>query len=231
MSMNCTALKRCQIWIGLGLLALGLAACANFQMPAPATRPPSNSGPSASELFRQGLELMKEFRYPEGKETFDRVIAMEPGHIQAHYQRGKALMELKQPGQADSDFTRCLQLDAGYAYGYVGKAQVFIFNKEFGAAMQQVDKALSLDPGNAEAWYQKGNIQAYQKKWNPAIAAYKKCLELQPDHAYAHYYLALAYNQVNRKDLTIDHLQKFLHLAPNAPEAAQVRKLLNQLQK
>ncbi|MGB2908463.1 MAG: tetratricopeptide repeat protein [Candidatus Aminicenantaceae bacterium] len=215
----------------LSLLSLIMTACVSFPQSAPAPPAPARSGPSASELYRQGLDLLKDFKYPEAKEAFDQVIAKDPGYTQAYYQRGKALMELKQPGQADSDFTRCLQLDAGYAYGYVGKAQVFMFNKEFGAAMQQVDKALSLDPGNSEAWYQKGNIHAYQKKWNPAIAAYKKCLEVQPDHAYAHYYLALAYNQVNRKDLTIDHLQKFLHLAPNAPEAAQVRKLLNQLQK
>ena len=104
-----------------------------------------------------------------------------------------------------------------------------MLNKDYASAMQQIEKALSLDPRNAEAFFQKGNVQAYQKQWKAAINAYKECLAIQPDHIYAHYYIGLAYNQINNKDLAIDHLQKFLQLAPNAPEAEQVRRLLSQL--
>lgn len=219
-------------------LLLISAACASLPRSSPsqqgssATGPaPPGSGPTPAQLFQQGLDFFKQFKYQEAKGRFDGTIDLNPNHLQAHYYRGRTLVELKQTGAADRDFSKCLLLDPNYAYGYVGKAQVLMLNKDFDNAMKQVEKALSLEPRNAEALFQKGNVYAYQKKWKPAINAYKECLAIQPDHAYAHYYIGLAYNQINNKNLAIDHLQKFLHLAPNAPEADQVRKLLSRFQR
>jgi len=45
--------------------------------------------------------------------------------------------------------------------------------------------------------------------------------------AYAYYYRGLAAEKLGRKDLLINDLDRFLALAPNAPEAAQARALLN----
>ncbi len=222
---------RPQIFVLTVSLALSAAACAGYVQTAPATRQPDISGPSANELFQQGLSLFTQFKYQEAKASFDQAISKDPNHTQAFYYRGRTLLELKQTDAADGDFTRCQYLDPNYVYGYTGKAQIFILNKEYAAALTQINKAFSLDSRNAEAFFQKGNLQAYQKQWNAAITSYKESLAVQPNHAYAHYFIGLAYNQINKKDLTIDHFLKFLQLAPNAPEAEQVRRLLNQLQK
>jgi lipoprotein NlpI len=69
------------------------------------------------------------------------------------------------------------------------------------------------------------------KNTDAAVAAFEKGLEFDSLHAYAHYNLGLAYNQKKRKDLTIVHLEKFLMLAPLAPEAPQVRNFLNLLKR
>jgi tetratricopeptide (TPR) repeat protein len=211
-------------------LILG-AACAAYIQNSPTPRQPDISEPSANELFQQGLSLFNQFKYQEAKGMFDQVIDKDPTHTQAFYYRGRILLQLKETDAADRDFNRCQYLDSNYVYGYTGKAQIFILNKKYPDALQQINKAFSLDSRNAEAFFQKGNMHAYQKQWNAAIASYKECLAVQPNHAYAHYSLGLTYNQVNKKDLTIDHFLKFLNLAPNAPEAEQVRRLLSQLQK
>jgi regulator of sirC expression with transglutaminase-like and TPR domain len=54
-------------------------------------------------------------------------------------------------------------------------------------------------------------------------------VRLDPRHAYAHYHLGLAYNKQDKTDRAILHLERFLDLAPDAPEAPQVRALLSRL--
>ncbi len=232
---NISRFKLNRFLLLLGLL-LGAAACVSFtqdsparQGPAGSSPPDSSSGLSAAQFFQQGLDHFRQFKYQEAKGGFDGAIGKDPNYLEAFYYRARTLLELKQTGAADRDFSKCLQLNPNYAHGYVGKAQILMLNKDFSGAMQQIEKALSLDPRNAEAFFQKGNVQAYQKQWKAAINAYKECLAVQPGHVYAHYYIGLAYNQINNKDLAINHLQKFLQLAPNAPEAEQVRRLLSQL--
>lgn len=97
--------------------------------------------------------------------------------------------------------------------------------------MNRVNEALRGEPNLAEAHYVKGLVLSYQQKVDEAIKLLSRAVELNPTHAYGHYYLGLAYNQKKRKDLTIVHLEKFLALAPQAPEAAQVRTLLNFLRR
>ncbi|MDH5715059.1 MAG: tetratricopeptide repeat protein, partial [Candidatus Aminicenantes bacterium] len=77
----------------------------------------------------------------------------------------------------------------------------------------------------------KGIIFGYQKNTPAAIESFNKCLEIDPNHAYAHYQIGLAYYQVKRPDLTIVHFDRFIALAPEAPEAEQVRNLLNAIRK
>ena len=101
--------------------------------------------------------------------------------------------------------------------------------KDYESAMQHIAMAQSLEPENAEAFYQKGVVFGFQGKTDEAINSLKSCLEFQSDYVYAHYFIGLAYNQLRRMDLAVEHLDKFLFLAPEAPEAEQVRRLLSAL--
>jgi Tfp pilus assembly protein PilF len=60
---------------------------------------------------------------------------------------------------------------------------------------------------------------------------FRKVLALDPNHPYAHYYLALiAVGEGANADAKI-HLQRFLDLAPNDPEAGSAREMLKVLNK
>jgi tetratricopeptide (TPR) repeat protein len=55
---------------------------------------------------------------------------------------------------------------------------------------------------------------------------YGKVLEVNPNRARAHYYLGLMYVSDGANDLAIDHLQKFLTIAPDDPDAATAAELV-----
>jgi tetratricopeptide (TPR) repeat protein len=74
--------------------------------------------------------------------------------------------------------------------------------------------------------------------WLLAIAAYDandmeraklrfgKLLEVDPNHATAHYYLGLIYVGEGANDKAKHHLERFVQLAPDDPEAATARELI-----
>jgi len=189
----------------------------------------SRQGSSVKDNYQQGLTYFQEFKNSEAKSSFDRVLTEDSIHKDALYYRGRTLIRLDRVEEALGDFDSALSLDSRYAPGHAGRAEVFIKRKNLKKASWEIAKALELVPREAQAWYLKGVVFGYQNKINQAMDAFMKCLDFDPKHAYGHYELGLTYNQKGKKDMAIVHLEKFLELAPNAPEAEQVRRLLSSL--
>jgi tetratricopeptide (TPR) repeat protein len=82
---------------------------------------------------------------------------------------------------------------------------------------------------------------ARQNLWHLAMAAYNandmeaakdrfnKVLLIEPNNAEAHYLLGLIYLGEDNKEKTTSHLEKFLALAPDSPDAASARDILSYL--
>lgn len=68
-------------------------------------------------------------------------------------------------------------------------------------------------------------------KVDQAIALYKKAVELAPDLAKAERALGIAYAAKSDEAEAVIHYKRFLELDPNAPEAAQVRTIIEKYEK
>ncbi len=101
--------------------------------------------------------------------------------------------------------------------------------KRFGEATATLEKARSVSPRDALVLFQLGATHAFQRQWPQAIDALNQAIELNPGIAYAYYYRGLSAGEVGRKDLLVNDLDRFLAMAPNAPEAEQARRLLGGL--
>ena len=53
-----------------------------------------------------------------------------------------------------------------------------------------------------------------------------RAIELYSGYAYAYYYRALAANKIGRQDVAVNDLDRFLRVAPGAPEAPKATRLL-----
>jgi len=113
------------------------------------------------------------------------------------------------------------------AWTYLGLARVKLNQPE--DAMPALAKAVELDGKSAEAHFGKGLAHAHLDELDEAIAELETAVKLNASHAYAHYYLGLAFDKKGREDRALLHLERFLDLAPKAPEAPQVRELLSRL--
>jgi regulator of sirC expression with transglutaminase-like and TPR domain len=71
-----------------------------------------------------------------------------------------------------------------------------------------------------------GATRAFQQKWADAVTLLSQSLEKETGTALAYYYRALAHEKLGRKDLMIIDLDRFVKVAPTAPEADRARALL-----
>jgi tetratricopeptide (TPR) repeat protein len=89
------------------------------------------------------------------------------------------------------------------------------------------DAATFLD--NVFVQYELGLSDAAQNDFAGAARAFDRCTEIEPMFAYAYYQSALAYDHLNRGDLMANRFDRFVRLAPNAPERPQVDAILRTL--
>ena len=76
------------------------------------------------------------------------------------------------------------------------------------------------------ATYQLGVTRATQESWQEAVDLLSQAISANSGIAYAYYYRGLAASKVGRKDLLLNDLDRFLKLAPTAPEADRVKRML-----
>ncbi len=96
----------------------------------------------------------------------------------------------------------------------------------YNEALATLEKARGADPRDARVVFQIGVTHTFQKSWQPAFDALTQAMDMSPGIAYAYYYRGLAAGEVGRKDLLVNDFDRFLAMAPNAPEAEKVRRLL-----
>ena len=82
------------------------------------------------------------------------------------------------------------------------------------------------DLARAYASYQLGQVLTFQREYGPAAETFDRAAELNPSFAYAYYYAGMSYREVSRIDLMAIRFERFLELAPEAPERTRIRAIM-----
>jgi Flp pilus assembly protein TadD len=103
-------------------------------------------------------------------------------------------------------------------------------SQRFAEAIDAYDKALALDPKNVNVLVDQGTCYRGAGKFDKAVEQYRKALKIDPKFPNGHRNLAvvLSYDLHNRKE-GIKEFQKYLELAPNAPDAETIRQTVRDL--
>ena len=144
------------------------------------------------------------------------------------YLAGQVLLKLNRNDEARAEFER-LATGEDPVLGLVGQSAVAMVNGENERAIELATQAVSQGPDNFHAQYQLGQAKARVEDWAACAEAFHQAATINPTFAYAHYYAGLSYSRIKRADRTSEHFERFLKLAPNAPERAAVESLMRTL--
>lgn len=169
--------------------------------------------------------------------SFKNVINIDPKNATAYYYLGRCFQKQGNNDGALQKYNKAIELKADYIEAIYEKGNLQYSLKQYDPAIATLNKIIQIFaekqmPANnllGDVYYDIAMSYSYLNNIDAAILNFKKVLEINPQNAYAHYNLGLAYYKKNQKDLAITHLNIFLQLAPDAPEAPQVKNLLAQI--
>jgi tetratricopeptide (TPR) repeat protein len=103
-------------------------------------------------------------------------------------------------------------------------------SNRFAEAVDAYQKSLALDPKNVNARVDMGTCLKNSGRPQQAIEEYKKAIKIEPGHLNAHRNMGvvLAFDLNDRKG-AVKAFEKYLELAPNAPDAGEIRQLIQNL--
>jgi len=160
---------------------------------------------------------------------YQQVISAAAEDPRVTFLRAQSFEKLSQTNEARQVYEQLAARPESDAWQGVGRSALALTSRDAAVALEASNQAVARDGTLPEAYYQQGMALSANQDFGAAAVAFQKATDLDPNWAYAHYYAGLAYSKVKRIDLTAQHFQTFLRLAPQAPERAQVQATLRTL--
>ena len=97
------------------------------------------------------------------------------------------------------------------------------------APAAQAAPAAPMDTGKkaAQEHYSLGNQYFMQQRFDMSAEEYKAAIRADPSYAYAYRGLGAAYARLGKADWAVMQYETYIKLVPNAPDAEQVKKIIN----
>ena len=142
------------------------------------------------------------------------------------YLAAQSYDKLKDTAGARRSYQRLADSGGATAWSPIGRSALQLMDQKLDEALVSADEAVRLGASVPEAHYQRGIVLMTRKDYANAAAAFTMATQLDPTFASAYYYAGLANYRVKRIDLMTNNFEKFVKLAPNAPERPEVESIL-----
>ena len=195
-----------------------VAACASGQGRTAIARPAT--APSASTI--QAL-----YESGEDREIVDRVKNRVPNDVTGSDRWFAAQSQLRLGMRTDAinDLASLSQTGGDPAVQVAAQLAIGrLTNDE--ATLGQARAAAAAYPESLFVQYELGLSYAVRNDFASAARIFDVCIATAPTFAYAYYQAALAYQHLDRPDIMANRFDRFVRLAPNAPERPEVESVL-----
>ena len=114
--------------------------------------------------------------------------------------------------------------------GWIALGNALMDTRQFPAAIDAYKKALALDPNNVDVRVDMGTCYRGSGQPEKAIEEYRKAIKINPNHLNAHRNagVVLAFDLKKPLDAA-KAFERYLELAPNSPDAADIRHTIDDL--
>lgn len=179
---------------------------------------------AASDLFRAG-------RYDEAVARFKKVVDKYPSNYEGYFNLGLTLLKKGEVDPAIAALEKAAEINPRSVESFFALGEAYFAKGESEKALESFSQAITLNPESPLAHYNLGLVFYKLGKNEEALAAFEKSITLRPDNASAYYQGGLAAIRLQSFDKALKSFQEFLRLEPNAPEAAQVKTMIEELEK
>jgi tetratricopeptide (TPR) repeat protein len=189
------------------------------------------SSEEAKDRFLQGVKLYQGGKFDQAIAAFEAVLKDKDDFAEGHYNLGLAYLRNGETEKALAAMTRAVELKPDFLEAYFGLGQIYVEKGDYQEAIGVFNKAIAAAPEAPEPYLNLGILYFNNKQDDLAEAALLKAAALKPAFPQPYYQLGLLYLRKDEVEKSRQNFEKFLSLAPEAPEAAAVRDMLEKLEK
>jgi len=184
----------------------------------------------AVELYKKTIELAKTGDRLGAIEQLKSAITEYPGFMLAYNEMGVQYMRLNELQKSDDALVAALKIDPKAFMPLMNRGIVLVMQKRWADAESVTREAVKMKDDNAVGHYFLGQAVAYLGKFDEAEKELSTAIKLGGDEMKeAHRLLAIIYSSRGDKSHAIVELETYLRLAPTAPDAEQLRKVILKL--
>jgi tetratricopeptide (TPR) repeat protein len=200
--------------------------------------PEEKAAASLQKLFNDVKADMAAGSYDDAITKLNGQLAKDDKCAACYLQLGDAYSKKSDADNAEKSYLKAADVNPQApeaADAYDALANLYNSQRKFDKAGEMSQKAMSIrgasgGPADATSLFNAGVIFWNQSKIAEAKDQFKKAIDLKPDMAEAHYYYGMCLvNEGNVADAKTA-LQKYLQLAPNGPNAATAKSILDSMQ-
>ena len=189
-----------------------------------------NAPPRAREAYDKAVKRAEDDRPEQAVKLLQEAIATYPKFFSAHVALGEQYDKLKRYTEAEAAYQKATELKSDGAAAQVGLGVVLVKQKKYAEAIPPLRRSLEIEKQSSTPYLFLGLAEMMTGDYQSAEADLLRAYEIGKP-AIAHIYLANLYDLRHEPAKAIMHLQAFLKENPEAPQASQIRGVIEKLRR
>jgi tetratricopeptide (TPR) repeat protein len=192
-----------------------------------------NAPKDAKKAYDKGAAAMSEQKWAAAQKDFEKAVGIYPEYSQAWSDLGEVLSQQSQTDDARAAFEHAIQVDPKYVKAYVQLARLLVTEKKNQEAIEITSKAFQYNPLEFPAIYFYDAVANYNlRHLDAAATSAERAIQLDTDHEIPRAENLLGTILAAKGDYpgAIEHLKKYVALAPKAPDIPKVQQEIEQLE-
>ncbi len=168
----------------------------------------------AINYYNQGNRLIREDKYPQAIDAFDRAVKIKPDFAEAWTNRGFALGKIQRLLEKFASCEQATRVRADFAEAWNCRGLARFDLQQYESALEEYDRAIAVEPKFYLAWFNKGQALLKLGRNEGAIAATQRAIDIKPDFALAWSQMCRALYQLQRYEEARSYCQESINIHP-----------------
>lgn len=187
----------------------------------------------ARKAYDRGLQSLHKGKPAEAEKDFEKAVALYPQYANAWLDLGKVRLQNKATDAAREAFMKALEADAKLVQAHIELGILAASQSQWEDAAKYLDAGLRLDPVDfPRAWFVDAVANFNVKNFDASEKSVREALKIDTKHQNPQADRLLGMILAVKRDFTgaVAELRTYLKLAPDSPDAAQVKSQLVEIE-
>jgi tetratricopeptide (TPR) repeat protein len=189
---------------------------------------------AAKSAYERGLQSLLKNKPDDAAKDFEKAVGLYPNYADAWVNLAKLRLARQSVEPARAALTKAMEADPKLVAPYLELGLLDAKDAKWEESGRYLDRAVELDPIDfPQAWYADAVANYNLKKYDAAEKSARAAVKLDQRHLNPRSDYLLGLVLVEKKDYAgaAEELTMYMKLAPNAPDLAQVKDRLGQIEK